>query len=81
MMGIFLGIRGSVVRRSVSLLLRSLVSSEETNVNYLVTQINVYLQEPLQNSNLFMINVSCSPSNALHFEKDVSHKWTHKKLS
>ena len=38
-----------VVRRSVSLFLRSLESSGETNINYLVTQIN----EPLQNSNLF----------------------------
>lgn len=80
MLGILLGTRDSVVRRSVSLLLRSLESSGETNINYLVTHLNVYLQEPLQNSNLLMVNRSCSSSNGLHFEKDVSRKQSHKKL-
>lgn len=53
MLSILHGIRDSVVRRSVSLpYFLSLEFSGKTNINYLVTQINTYLQERLQNSNL-----------------------------
>lgn len=80
MLSILQGIRDSMVRRSVSLLLKKLRFSGETSINYLVTQINTYLQEPLQNSSLFHDKPFSSSSNRLHFEKDTSHKQAHKKV-